>query len=102
VTVTANQVATVDMRNAMLFSNITVTGANAIFLASPATIRSTATITTASSGTIDYTATAQMARFLPNASVADWTGQSANWNAFPETIYAALTELASRINALEP
>jgi hypothetical protein len=102
VTVTANQVATVDMRNAMLLSNITVTGANAIFLASPATIRSTATITTASSGTIDYTATAQMSKFLPNASVADWTGQSSNWNAFPDTIYAALTELAARINALEP
>ena len=101
-TVTANQIATTDLRNAMLLGNITVTGANAIVLASPSTIRSTATITTSSSGTIDYTSTSQMARFLANSSVADWTAQSANWNAFPDTIYAALTELAARINALEP
>jgi hypothetical protein len=101
-TVTANQIATVDLRNAMILGNVTVTGANAILLASPSTIRSTATVTTASSGTIDYASTSQMSRFLPSSSVADWTGQSANWNAFPETIYADLTELASRINALEP
>jgi hypothetical protein len=86
----------------MLLSNLTVDGANAIFLASPSTIRSTATVTLTNSGLIDYTSTSQMSKFLPNNTVADWTGQSSNWNAFPDTIYAALTELAARINALEP
>jgi hypothetical protein len=102
VSVAANQIANVDMRSSMLLSNLTVDGANAIFLASPSTIRSTATVTLTNSGLIDYTSTSQMSKFLPNNTVADWTGQSSNWNAFPDTIYAALTELASRINALEP
>jgi hypothetical protein len=102
VSVAANQIANVDMRSSMLLSNLTVDGANAIFLASPSTIRSTATVTLTNSGLIDYTFTSQMSKFLPNNTVADWTGQSSNWNAFPDTIYAALTELASRINALEP
>jgi hypothetical protein len=98
----SNQTATVDMRSSMLLSNLTVSGAKAIFLASPSTIRSTATVTLTNSGLIDYTSTSQMSKFLPNNTVADWTNQSANWDSFPATIYAALTELAARINALEP
>jgi hypothetical protein len=102
VNVPANQIANVDMRSSMLLSNLTVSGANAVVIASPSTIRSTATVTLTNSGVIDYAATSKMSKFLLSPSVADWTGQSSNWNAFPDTIYAALTELAARINALEP
>jgi hypothetical protein len=69
---------------------------------SPSTVRSASTVTITNSGTIDYTANSTMVKFVHDSSSALWTGQSTNWNAFPDTIYAALTELASRINALEP
>ena len=94
--------ALVDVRSSIINSNVTVNGSDATLLVSPSTIRSTATVTLTNSGVIDYSSTSQMSRFLKDSSVTDWTGQSANWNAFPATVYAALTELAARITALEP
>jgi hypothetical protein len=102
VNVTANQAVVVDMRSSVITSNVTVNGANATLWVSPSTVRSASTVTITNSGTIDYTANSTMVKFVHDSSSALWTGQSTNWNAFPDTIYAALTELAARINALEP
>jgi hypothetical protein len=102
VNVTANQAVVVDMRSSVITSNVTVNGANATLWVSPSTVRSASTVTITNSGTIDYTANSTMVKFVHDSLSALWTGQSTNWNAFPETIYAALTELAARINALEP
>ena len=102
VSVTANQIAQVDLRTATMLSNLTINGANAVVIASPLTLRSTATTTITNSGSLDLSATSLMSRFVASNTAAEWTGQSANWTAFPETIYAALTELASRVKALEP
>jgi hypothetical protein len=88
-----------DMRTSQIIGNVTMNGANSTLLASPTTIRWTATITE-TAGSIDYTATSRMAKFTPSSSHTDWTGQSSNWNAFPVSIYHALTELAARVKAL--
>jgi hypothetical protein len=102
VNVTANQIAQADLRSATLLSNLTVNGANAVVLCSPSTLRSTATTTITNSGIVEFTATSLMSKFVASNTASEWTGQSANWTAYPETIYAALTELASRVKALEP
>jgi hypothetical protein len=102
VNVTANQIAIVNLQSASTQGNLSVNGANATVLCSPLTLRSTATTTITNSGVVDFTATSLMAKFVASNTAAEWTGQSANWTAYPETIYAALTELASRVKALEP
>jgi hypothetical protein len=89
-----------DARTSQFVGNVTISGAMSILLASPTTVRSTATITQ-SAGSIDWSATSKMQKFVPSDTNADWTGQSSNWNTFPDTIYAALTELAARVKTLE-
>jgi hypothetical protein len=97
--ITSGYYGTLDMRTSQIVGNVTMNGTYSTLLASPTTIRWTATITE-TAGSIDYTATSKMAKFTPSSSHADWTGQSANWNAYPASIYAALTELAARVKAL--
>jgi hypothetical protein len=89
-----------DARTSQFVGNVTISGAMSILLASPTTVRSTATITQ-SAGSIDWSATSKMQKFVPSDTNADWTGQSSNWNAYPDSIYAALTELAARVKTLE-
>ena len=95
----SGQTAVIDARTSQFNSNVTISGASSALYASPTTITYTATITQ-TAGTLEWTATSKMQKFLASSSVADWTGQSANWNAFPVTVYAALTELAARVKAL--
>jgi hypothetical protein len=97
--ITSGFLASLDMRTSQIIGNVTMNGANSTLVASPTTIRYNATVTE-TAGSIDYSATSRMEKFTPSNSHADWTGQSANWNAYPASVYAALTELAARVKAL--
>jgi hypothetical protein len=92
----------VDLRTSVAnASSNTVTGAKASVYASPSSFSYNSTVTTSSDGAVEYMASARAMRFA-NSATSEWTDVSANWDAYPVSVYAALNELATRLRALEP
>ena len=92
----------VDLRTSVAYATShTVTGDKASILASPSTFSFSSTITTSSNGAVEYMGSSRALRFA-DSNAAEWTSVSANWDAYPVSVQAALNELASRVRALEP